>query len=116
MLKTKCCIDVRTAKQNFVVEEVISSKDDVKAFWSAMKELVPSKGKKSRQINLVSEDKCIDTADVPDFINDFFANIGPELAKDLHIPWKQYDDRAPNSIDPFETNSQEVLKLIHDIM
>ena len=47
--------------------------DDSKKFLAAMKELVPSKGKKSKVINLVdNEGTEVAKEKVADFVNDFF--------------------------------------------
>ena len=50
-----------------------------------------------------------------EYINKFFTNSGPELAKKHTAQWKYYGEVVPESIDEISTNIEEVMKLIRGI-
>ena len=114
-LKNKCQTNVKNAKEVFVVEEVEAHKKDSKKFWASMKNLVPGKGKKSKQINLEKDGVCIPTKEVANHVNNFFAGIGPELEKQHTNIWEFSGTEAQTVMDDFYVNAQEVLKITMDI-
>ena len=117
--KNTCNKKVERMRQNFFKEQLETYKKDPKAFWRIINNLIPGQPNKPKDIELIdhnSDTKAkIPSSEVPNFINNYFTQIGPELAKDLHVPWKQYDNEVLNVIDPFETNLIEVNKLVNEI-
>ena len=53
--------------------------------------------------------------EVPTFINDFFTNIGPNLAKQHKDQWVYYGDVNEHVLPDFETDFDEVHKLCKEI-
>ena len=49
------------------------------------------------------------------FINSFFTNIGPELAKQHRAEWKYYGETVPDSIGEITTDLGEVMKFCKEI-
>ena len=49
---------------------------------------------------------------MPDFINNFFANIGPELTKAHVNPWALHGVESPNIMPDIEINCEMVKKFI----
>ena len=106
---------VKHAKSNFIKDNLENFKDDSKKFWKSLQDILPAKkGNKGNKIllknpdgNLVTNDK-----DAANKLNNFFAEIGPNLAKDLNDPWIYSGIECDNRIDDITTNRVEVLKLL----
>ena len=73
--------------------------DDPKKFWRLIETIVPGKKKKSGKISLVDRTKTgeaerereVNDQEVADFINTFFSDIGPKLARNYTDPWEFFD-------------------------
>ena len=52
---------------------------------------------------------------VADFINDFFSNIGPSLAKGYNEPWKFFGEVCEDKCPVFVTDYEQVAKLCSEI-
>ena len=63
----------------------------------------------------ISEGEDIDLKNSATFINEFFTNVGPELASKHKSKWKYFGDTVPNSMDNIQTNQDEVVKLCKGI-
>ena len=102
---------LKKAKQSFVVDEINHNIDDAKKFWAAMKNLVPSKGKKSRVINLVDIHGVeIAQEEAADYVNKYFTGIGPKLAEKLVDPWEFKGTPCMNAMPDIVVNKNMVTK------
>ena len=77
---------IETAKADFLKEQQEELADDPKKFWRVVKSIVPGK-----RISLVEKvdgegEMEITRSKVADHINEFFAGIGPKLAKEHNEP------------------------------
>ena len=70
------------AKKNHFEDEYNASKNDPKKFWSNIFTILPKNKEQTLNINLKNDrDEEINSEDTASYINDFFANFGPNLAK-----------------------------------
>ena len=104
-------------RKNFYKELLIDYEKDHKKFWRVINGLIPGQPNNKKNIDLCDQNtgELVPEEKTADFINHYFTQIGPDLARDLRVPWMQYDERSDNFIEPFSTNLQEVNKLIHEI-
>ena len=105
------------ARRGYIKDTLIENQNNHKKFWRIINSILPGQTNSKKDIHLIdkSTNEPIPSDETAHFINEYFTNIGPNLATDMTIPWKPYDPRNPNNIEPFSTNTQEVQKLIHDI-
>ena len=68
-------------------------------------------------LNWIDENigKDIDEKDAAQFINDFFVNIGPNLAKKCDQPWSFNGISCAQNIENIRTNLDEIIKLCKEI-
>ena len=72
---------IELAKKHHFQEEYENSKDDPKRFWRNIYDIIPKNKEKKPMIQLKGKDDCeIRLEDTATFINDYFINIGPNLA------------------------------------
>ena len=62
-----------------------------------------------------SSGKNISESITASFINDFFVNIGPNLAKNCNTNWNFRGEACVNSIDDIRTNEEEIIRLCKEI-
>ena len=76
---------IRSAKREFVLNELKLNENNAKKFWKVIRSVIPSnKSCSNSEILLRDGDIKIDKAEVAHFINDYFVNIGnlpPQLDK-----------------------------------
>ena len=79
---------VRRAKGDFVQDYIEDNIISLKKFWEKINYLLPSTTS-GNSIQLIDKtnDLPITIEQTPKFINEYFTNIGPELAKDFKLPW-----------------------------
>ena len=117
---------VEQTKADFLKEQQVELADDPKKFWRLVKSIVPGKNKGRSKVTLIDREigpdgENVDESLVADFINNFFSNIGPKLAKAHKEPWKLFGDeyltRGADRLQcpRFVTDYEEVLKLCKDI-
>ena len=116
---------VESAKAEFLKEQQEELADDPKKFWRLVISIVPGKRVNKGKIVLVDKesnrgDQNIEDSKVAEFINTFFSNIGPNLAKDLNEPWvfHEGDGNRNGPIEkcpPFVTDFDQVMELCKDI-
>ena len=98
----------RAAHRKYIKDELKESKNDTKRFWRNIRKLIPNL-KHDHLIQLKDDfDNMVEPKDVPNFINSFFADIGPKLSKDMHDPWYPYDDKCEHNLTPFHATVNEV--------
>ena len=93
-----------------------NNKSDSKKFWKNIHEILPI-GNQSKRISLTDQNSNleIDVDNTAEFVNTFFANIGPNLAKKFNAPWRYEGRDAEVNIENVVTNEEEVLKYCREI-
>ena len=113
-LRNDCLKEVRRAKSNFIQDELNTNWNDSKKFWQQINTILP-KNANSSTIKLMDGNTPVNISNIPNFINDYFTKIGPNLAETLKEPWV-YDGDHPNSVLPdITTTCDEVKGLIKGI-
>ena len=111
---------VEQARADFLKEQQDELADDPKKFWHTVKSIIPVKKATTSKISLVCKgtnggNKVVDPDKTADFINDFFSNIGPNIARDLRDPWVFYGEEVKEKCPQFEADLDGVLKLCRAI-
>ena len=88
-LRNHCKTIIRRAKGDFVQDYLDDNVISLKKFWEKINYLLP-RTITGNSIQLVDKENStpVSVDQTPDFINNFFTNIGPELAKDFKLPWQ----------------------------
>ena len=104
------------AKKNHFENEYNASKKDPKKFWNNIFTILPKNKDNNLNINIKNDvGEEVDAADTASYINDFFANVGPNLAKRHKHNWKFYGNEILDSIDNLKINRGKVNLLIDEI-
>ena len=87
-----------------------------KKFWEQINGILPSKNKQ-QYINLFdhTNNEDINTGDTADYINNYFSEIGPNLAKAFSTPWSFDGTHIHESVPNFETTTDEITELCNEI-
>ena len=96
---------IEKAKKDFLENEFINSKGDPKRFWKNIYSILPktSIDKQKDVIHLKNENgNNVNSIDTSEYINEFFINIGPNLANKINDSWEYYDNDEINSIENFK--------------
>ena len=107
---------VKRAKADYIVNKLNQSKGEPKKFWKTIKQVIPD-----RTINkeIILKDHAtnliIPKSQTADFINKFFVNVGPNLAKNCKSPWNPVGIPQHTTYNIEKTTSNFVSKLIKDI-
>ena len=117
-LRNQCVRRLRNAKADFIKENLDNNLGDQKKFWKNIQDVLPSKKKNGNTIiklvdkNLGNQIKEEDTAS---YINDFFVNIGPNLAKKCNTDWRFRGTDCRNRLDTITTDVNEIIRLCKSI-
>ena len=111
---------VELARANFLTDQQYQLADDPKKFWRVVKTVVPGKKSTSGRISLVNNERVdnpqnIEQNDTANFINDFFCNIGPNLASKHNEPWEFHDEVMADECAQFEADFVSISKLVIEI-
>ena len=117
-LRNQCVRRLRDAKAEYIKNNLDNNLGNQKKFWKNIQDVLPSK-KKNSNSNIKLADKAsgkqIEDKDTASYINDFFVNIGPNLANKCNTQWKFRGDICENNIEKITTNIEEVIKLCDKI-
>ena len=113
-LRNDCLKEVRSAKSNFIREELNTNWNDSKKFWQQINTILP-KNANSSYIKLIDNDMPVETGNVSNFINEYFSNIGSKLAESMREPWVYKGLISDNIMPPVTTTVEEVTSLIREI-
>lgn len=83
-LKTKAKRAIRIAKSNYIKTYLENNRDDPRKFWQGINSLIKKKPVYSNMVLLDDEKKPVPENATADYINDYFSNIGINLAKQFH--------------------------------
>ena len=109
--------DLENLRADFLKRQQENNTNDPKKFWKNITAIFPSKTGKSGSIWLkdkVSKNDIV-SENTANYINQFFTNIGPELAKQHNKGWEYYGETVQESIETFNTDFEEVLALCKKI-
>ena len=86
--------------------------------WKNIQDVLPSK-KKAQNSTIELVDKIsgqqIHENETASYINDFFVNIGPNLASKCNTEWKFRGTNCDQNIENISTNIDEILRLSKEI-
>ena len=117
-LRNTCTKRLRDARADYIKENLENNMGDQKKNWKNIQNVIPSARKKNvGNSNLTDQEtgNDIDENNTAQFINDFFVNIGPNLAKKCDQPWRFDGNPCLNNIDFIQTNEDEIIRLCKDI-
>ena len=109
--------ELSNAKKEFLLEEQQNFSKDPKKIWQSISRIIPSKKENVREILLKDEnDKDIDNNETANYINNFFTNIGVNLANKMDkTDWNYLEKKNDTNMEPIKTDYEEVLQLCKDI-
>ena len=109
--------DLENLRADFLKREQEINKADPKKFWKNVASVFPSKEGATNTIWLKEGEskKDIDPENTAEFINQFFTNIGPNLAKKHKKRWLYFGETIDDSIALFNTDIEEVTALCKEI-
>ena len=109
--------ELSNAKKEFLIEEQNRFTNDSKKFWQSISRILPSKKNNSGKITLCDKsDEEMEGKDTADYINEFFTNIGKNLASKIKDEeWRFLENESQNSINTLYTDFEEVLDLCKNI-
>ena len=108
---------VENVRADYLKTQQETHKNDPKEFWKSIAPIFPGKKKTTNQIWLKDQDtgRDLDQGEIPDYMNTFFTEIGPNLAKKHSTEWRYYGDTSVIDIPDFRTDFEEVILLCRDI-
>ena len=116
-IRNNCTRRLRQARADYISENLNNNAGDQKKFWRNIQGLIPNKGTKTSDINLIDQ---ISKSEIPydetaSFINDFFVDIGPSLAQNCDRPWTYVGPQVGNHLENVSTNIEEIIALCKNI-
>ena len=108
--------DIKNLRADYLKNQQEIHRADPKKFWKNIASILPGKKGNQGTIWLKSDDgEDIGLQETSTYINEFFTNIGPELAKKHKAEWQYFGDIVPNSMEGITTDQNEVMKLCKEI-
>ena len=118
-LRNNCTKRLREARADYIKENLNNNIGDQKKFWKNIQEVIPSSSKKKNvgTFKLIDDITGVDIneKDTAEYINDFFVNIGPNLAKKCDQPWRFDGEFCAQKIENIITDQDEIIKLCKEI-
>ena len=84
---------IEDAKKNYLNDEFLATKNDPKKFWRNINSIIPNNNKKKEKSKIFLKDdmgKDVEENNTSNYINEFFSNIGPNLAKKYTKEWEYF--------------------------
>ena len=107
---------IEVARVNYFREEHLASTGDPKRFWGNIASVIPSNKSHQTIDSLIDQsNNKVKQEEAAGFINDFFANIGPNLAKGNTEPWSFMGQVNQEVLNDVHTDYEEVYKLCKEI-
>ena len=80
-------IDFERLRLNIIRDQLEIHAHDQKRFRKHIQGVIPSASSSNKTINLkdLDNNNHVDVYNTADYINDFFVNIGPNIAKECHL-------------------------------
>ena len=108
---------IRRAKRDFIQDELDNDLGSSKRFWEKINHILPTR-ENGNSISLIDQEKGmpLDDTEIPNYINTFFTNIGPNLAEKFTDAW---DDVLPpfegEKLGNVQVTEQMLEKVVKDI-
>ena len=111
--RNNCTRRLRDARADFIRQNLDNNIGNQKKFWKNIQDVLPIKSQRKGSIKLDDKNtgNPIDEKDTASYINDFFVNIGPNLAKHCNEAWNFQGTPSPDEISDIETDVDEVARL-----
>ena len=107
---------VKNARKQHFQDEYENSKGDPKRFWRNIYDIIPKNKTNKGKINLKNQyGEEINSEKTASYINDFFTDIGPNLASKFREHWKYFGNENNNSIEDIEIIEGYVYDFVKDI-
>ena len=113
-----CTKRLREARADYIKDNLDNNIGNQKKFWKNIQNIIPSKNKQNLGTFKLKDDNTgieIEENETAQYINDFFVNIGPNLAKKCDQPWRFDGVPCADNIDFISTNLDEIIKLCKEI-
>ena len=116
-LRNKTGKIIEEAKINYLNDNLISTYNDPKRFWRSIYSILPNKKKNDKSKIHLNDEKGnnINDCDSADYINNYFTNIGPQLAERFNKEWEYFGDEHDGEITDIKVNKFEVINFINSI-
>ena len=116
-IRNACTNRLRKAKADFIKEQLITHSNDQKKFWKHIQDVLPKNThNNNKPISLLNDnDQTIETENVADYINQFFTDIGPNLAKNCQMDWVYSGNESIGSLTNIETTKEEIIVICKNI-
>ena len=116
-LRNECLTRVRNCKANFIQNELDMNSDDSKKIWNSIKQVIPDAKKNKDRMFLIDTitNKEVEPNELPNFINNFFADIGPNLARNITGNWVYSGVTSDIELHDVVVNEIEISKACHEI-
>ena len=115
-LRNNCLKNIRTAKADFIRDQISENKQDPKKFWNSINKLLPGNVKNKQNISLKDDNQVeIDSEETADFMNQYFATIGTKLAQGFTGSKLPDEVNFGVNLEQISTNREEVEKLVKEI-
>ena len=109
--------ELELLRRDYLKNQQEEHKSDPKEFWKVISTIIPGKKVKGGKIWLKKETNGeeVPVKETADYINNFFTNIGPELAKQHSEPWAYFGNTIQDDIPEIVATQEEVAGLCRDI-
>ena len=116
-LRNQCIRRLRQAKADFISANLNNNIGNQKKFWNNIQTLLPNKNSGNSNIHLIHDvlNTEIEEDKTSTYINDFFINIGPNLATKCNLPWNYTGTYNNNHLENMSTDVDEILRLCKNI-
>ena len=116
-LRNNCTNRLRKARADFIKENLENNMGNSKKFWRNIQEVLPKNKNSTKDTFMLSDEDIgiIPDMDTANYINNFFAKIGPKLAQRYTNEWETNIDKTDFILEDIRTNIDEVKKLCNNI-
>ena len=116
-LRNECLARVRNCKAEFIKNELTSNQDDSKKFWNSIKTVIPDTKANRNKLYIIDNvtNQNVTPEKLPDFVNNFFADIGPNLASNINGNWEYNGITSDIQLHDIVVNEMEILRTCNEI-
>ena len=109
--------ELELLRSDFLKAQQEEYKSDPKNFWKTIQSIIPNKKARKGGIQLKDHRTGLDIEkeQVPSFINEFFTNIGPNLAREHNERWIYFGKSNPHELAQCVTGDDEVKRICREI-
>ena len=116
LARNTCLRHIRLAKSDLIKNEIDVNKHDSRKFWQNIKTIIPDSKTSLNHFNLNDEEgNQIPDIQTSDFINSFFASIGPKLARNFDEEWAYHGEPTEDIMPDFEIEIDDIVKYVKEI-